>query len=52
MEKPLVNISQNGEVEVKGQNFGCFFTWRTEYVKETDFVQLIISLLNKMGNPL
>ena len=33
-------------------NLGCFFIWSTEYVGETDFEQLILSLSNEIGNPL
>ena len=37
MERPLVNILKNGEVEVKHQRWAVFFIWSTECVEETNF---------------
>ena len=52
MERPLVNILENGEVKVKHKIWVVFFIWSTECVEKTDFGQLMISLSNEAGNSL
>ena len=52
MERPLVNILQNGEIKVKHQIWAVFYLVYRMYKKKTDFGQLIINLSNETGNPL
>ena len=52
MERPLVNILENGEVKVKHKIWVVFFIWSTECAEKTDFGQLMISLSNEAGNSL
>ena len=50
MERPLVNILENGEVKVKHKIWVVFFIWSPECVEKIDFGQLMISLSNEAGN--
>ena len=48
MERPLEYIAKQGGWS-ETSNLGCFFIWSTDCVEETDFGQLIISLLMRLG---